>query len=41
MHTPANVHHAVAGAVHKARAGVLTLTFVMQPERFVRDGLRP
>jgi len=41
MHTPANVHHALAGAVHEARAGVLTAAFVAHPERFVRHAPRP
>src|SRR5450830_1986307 len=41
MHTPANVHHALAGAVHEAPAGVLTAAFVAHPERFVRHAPRP
>lgn len=41
MHTPADVHHHRAPAVHAARAEVLTAAYAAHPERFVRQPPRP
>ncbi|TFD08096.1 hypothetical protein E3T35_18125 [Cryobacterium sp. TMT1-2-2] len=37
MHTPFNVHHGRAPAIHHARARVLTTAYAEHPERFVRQ----
>ncbi|TFD07866.1 hypothetical protein E3T29_07975 [Cryobacterium sp. TMT1-66-1] len=41
MHTPFNVHHGRAPAIHHARARVLTTAYAEHPERFVRQHPQP
>jgi len=41
LHTPADVHHGQAAAVHDKRAGVLDAAYTAHPERFVRQPPRP
>ena len=36
LHTPYNVHHALAAARNSARATVLSAAYAAHPERFVR-----
>jgi putative transposase len=41
MHTPFDVHHGRAAAVHEARADTLSVAYASNPERFVRKRPEP
>jgi putative transposase len=41
LHTPADVHHGTAAAIHQQRGVVLTAAYHAHPERFVRQPPQP